>query len=186
MDKSTKVFLIILMVLLAFIVAGGWYVSKGYAQKIDWQTYKPTYLPKGISITDSELIVNKQRGTFASFSKHLNTNLSVENSWFAQWEDDDSILEVCSDEYSKEDISYKDCKALATNQGQKYLLSVFQSRDGYYNYSAHFIKNDTRISITIAEYNKNISEEEWDKIIDSFQQADFDNVKKTIYTNQPI
>lgn len=174
------------MVLLAFIVAGCWYVSRGYAQKTDWQTYKPMYLPRGLSITDSELFVKKQQGTFASFNKHLNTNLSIENSWFAQWENDDSILEVCSDEYPKDMMSYQDCKVLITNKGQKYLLAAFQPREGYYNYNANFIKNDTRISITIAEYNKNISEEEWNKIIDSFQQTDFDNVKKTIYTNQQV
>jgi hypothetical protein len=137
-----------------------------------FQEYKPVNLPADLRIKTSELYIQKYPKFLPSFSKHINLNFNLANSWIEENKSDGIAF------YNSWCQTYQEgsnCQQYQTRLRQNYLVATYTTNSGdELGQEAYFIKNNTSIEIILTNYPR-ISQQGWDKIIDSFQPTRYNH-----------
>lgn len=137
-----------------------------------FQEYKPTSLPAGLKVTGSDLFVLRDPKFIPSFSKHINLNFNLANSWIEENKTDGQSF---FDTWCKNYQQGSSCQQYTTPKNQKYLLSTYTTNSaGELGQEVYFIKGSTSIQIVLTNYQR-ITQAGWGGIIDSFQPAHYDH-----------
>lgn len=156
------VFLVCLLLIAIATYSGGTYPG--------FQEYKPTSLPAGLNIKDSELYVQRYPQFLPSFSRHIDLDFNLANSWIEENKSDGVAF---YNSWCQNYLQGLNCRQYQTPLHQNYLLSTYTTNSaGQVGQELYFIKNDTSIDITLTGYSK-LSQQGWGKIIDSFQPTHY-------------
>lgn len=159
---------------LAFI--GGWY---GYAHryipgKITFQQYEPKYWPASATIKEKTI----EAKYVPSGSPARYTELVIEMSDGSTISESERSHQSLTYQCPPSKIINQSCKLGHTNQGGPYLLFTSTFESGTIDQLIEWSRGGTNITINLDKTPKNdYTEEEIEKIIESFEAVKYENLK---------
>jgi hypothetical protein len=181
--KRLKKVLTVLGLFVLICIAYFYYAYHIRPLQLNFQEYKPTQLPRGITATNTQysaLIFNQDTSSISTliaptYDKTLTINLSLANSWISEDRYSGGFNTWCSQNYGPSGT----CATYQTAQHQPY-DNGFVMASSQIVQDVYFVKNNTEIWMTLRGYPTKISEASWSNIIDSSQPTHYNPSQITI------
>lgn len=158
----------IALILLAVVITIGLFYSSGGTQRINFETYAPSYLPKGYIM---------QKPTFNilyEFPHKLSSNLYItlnsDGSYIGEALLKQTEAPLC------DNVENVMCTKHKTKNHIKYTLETTTWSKGNLQQRVSFTFNDTLIWVEFKNLNQSFDDTELSKIIDSFKPKTFNGV----------